>query len=74
MKITDIQDRLQSGARLMMNLPRQPHHGRTYNLDCGSAVRPEQFEKLRDQLAPCDPPPNCGRRSSILRMETLTNG
>jgi predicted nucleotidyltransferase len=56
MKITDIENRLLSGARLMRKLPRQPHHRRTYNLDCGSAVRPEQFEKLRDQLAPCDPP------------------
>lgn len=57
MKLSSIEDRLQSGARLMVTMPvGNLQTKRALNLSCGSSVSEEQFDKLRDKLTPSDPP------------------
>ena len=61
MKIADIQDRIRGGEPLYVTVPTHGGTACRYYLRDGREVSPEQFQKLRENLVPLDPPllPGC---------------
>lgn len=54
MKVLSVLERIKAGEVVMVTLPSQAGHGKTYSLSDGTEVSRAQFEKIRPFIAPRD--------------------
>ena len=55
MKLLDVLTRIKRGERVMVTLPSRDGCAKTYSLTDGTEVPRDQFDKIREFLAPLDP-------------------